>query len=490
MTNTKAGTNSEAETLKSKAAKGFMWGGLNNGLVQVISALFGIILLRWLCPEDYGKIAMLMVFADIASTLQESGFTAALCNLKEPSHRDYNAVFWFNILVSALLYVVLFFTAPLIARFYDDLDFIPLARYLFLGFFVSSWGTVQRAYLFIHLMQKESCIIAITSVIGSNSIGVLMVYMGYSYWGLATQKIAFILIVALMNWYYSPWRPTFDIDLRPAWKMFSFSWKLLLTNIVNSLSSNAFSFLLGKYYGKHLTGVYSNARKWDDMCSNTINGMLTGVAQPVLTQVREDMDRYRMVFRKMLRFISFISFPCLLGMGLIAREFIVIVVGPKWIESAALLSMLCFYGAIWPLLTLYSQMTISQGRSNINMWCTICLSALILTGLVLLYPLGIYAMVAYFVSINVLWLFVWQYFAWRLIRLRLWDALRDVLPFFFISVAVMGGTWWLTQSIQNTWLLLISKIITAIVLYSGIMWISGARIMQESIQFLRGKANI
>ena len=177
-------------------------------------------------------------------------------------------------------------------------------------------------------------------------------------------------------------------------------------------------------------------------------------------------------------------------MGLIAREFIVIVVGSKWIESAALLSMLCIYGAIWPLLTLYSQMTISQGRSNINMWCTICLSALILTGLVLLYPLGIYAMVVYFVSINVLWLFVWQYFAWRLIRLRLWDALRDVLPFFFISVAVMGGTWWLTQPIQNTWLLLISKIITAIVLYSGIMWISGARIMQESIQFLRGKANI
>ena len=469
MTNTKAGTNSEAETLKSKAAKGFMWGGLNNGLVQVISALFGIILLRWLCPEDYGKIAMLMVFADIASTLQESGFTAALCNLKEPSHRDYNAVFWFNILVSALLYVVLF---------------------LFLSFLFVSFSIAPRAYIFRNMMVRQSSIIALVSMALSGVVGIIMAYMGYAYWGLATQKIAFILIVALMNWYYSPWRPTFDIDLRPAWKMFSFSWKLLLTNIINSLSSNAFSFLLGKYYGKHLTGVYSNARKWDDMCSNTINGMLTGVAQPVLTQVREDTDRYRMVFRKMLRFISFISFPCLLGMGLIAREFIVIVVGSKWIESAALLSMLCIYGAIWPLLTLYSQMTISQGRSNINMWCTICLSALILTGLVLLYPLGIYAMVAYFVSINVLWLFVWQYFAWRLIRLRLWDALRDVLPFFFISVAVMGGTWWLTQSIQNTWLLLISKIITAIVLYSGIMWISGARIMQESIQFLRGKANI
>ncbi len=490
MTSAKEGAESGAATLKSKAAKGFMWGGLNNGLVQVIGALFGIILLWKLHPEDYGKIAMLMVFANIASTLQESGFTAALCNLKEPSHRDYNAVFWFNILVSAFLYVLLFFSAPLIARFYGDSDLIPLARYLFLGFFISSWGTVQRAYLFIHLMQKESCIIAVTSVIISNSIGVLMVFMGYAYWGLATQTILFILVVALMNWYYSPWRPSFNIDLRPAMKMFGFSWKLLLTNIVNTLSSNAFAFLLGKFYGKHQTGIYSTARKWDDMCANTINGMLIGVAQPVLTQVREDSDRYRQVFRKMLRFISFVSFPCLLGMGLIAREFIAIVAGPKWAESAILLSMLSIYGAIWPLQTLYSQMTISQGRSNINMWCTICLSILILLGLVVLYPYGLFAMVIYFIALNVLWLFVWQYFAWRLIRLRLWDALRDVLPFLFISAAVMAFTWWATQPIQNTLLLLLSKVLLATLLYTGIMWASRARIMQESINFLRGKMDV
>lgn len=477
-------------TLKSRAAKGFLWGVLNNGTVQLLGALFGIAMLRLLDPTDYGKYAKLLVFATIASTMQESGFTAALCNLKEPTHRDYNAVFWCNVGIGAILYCIFFFCAPLIANFYGDADLVSLSRYLFLGFFISSLGTAQRAYLFIHLMNRESCIIAITSILISNIVGVTMAWMDCAYWALATQNILFILVVAVMNWYYSPWRPSFRIDLRPAWKMFGFGSKLLLTNIVNRLSSNAFDFLLGKYYGDRLTGIYSNARKWDDMGSNTINGMLVGVAQPVLSQVRDDQDRYRQVFRKMLRFVSFISFPCLLGLGLIAHEFILVVAGSKWEASAEFLTMLSIYGAIFPLLTLYSQMTISQGRSNINMWCTICLSALVLIGLVVLYPYGLHAMVIYFITLNVLWLFVWQYFAWRLIRLRLGDALRDVLPFLFISVAVMGFTWWITQPIQNTWLLLISKVFMAAVLYISIMWLSGARIMQESISFLCGKTDI
>lgn len=470
--------------LKHKAARGFFWGGLNNGMVQILGALFGIVMLRILTPADYGTIAKLMVFATLASTIQESGFTAALCNLKEPSHRHYNAVFWFNILCSALLYGILFFCAPLIARLYKEPSLVPLCRYLFLGFFISSWGTVQRAYLFIHLMNKQTCIIAIVSLIVSNIAGILMAWNGFAYWGLATQHILFILVVALMNWYYSPWKPSLKIDLRPAWKMFGFSSKLLLTNIVNNLSSNAFGLLLGMFYGNHTVGIYSNARKWDDMCMNTINGMLTGVAQPVLSQVREEKERYKNVFRKMLRFICFISFPCLLGIGLVAKEFLIIVTGEKWIESATLLSMLSIYGAIFPLHTLYAQMTISQGRSNINMWCTLSLSTCILGGLVGLHSYGIYAMVSYFISINILWLFIWQFFAWKLIGLTLWEALKDILPFLLTSIAVMALTWWSTRSIQNPYILLTAKVTMAVVLYCSLMWICKAKIMRESIAYV------
>ena len=470
--------------LKEKAARGFLWGGLNNGAVQVLGALFGIFLLRLLSPSDYGKIAMLTVFANLASTLQESGFMAALCNLKNPTHRDYNAVFWFNIMMGGSLYLLLYLCAPLIADFYHDADLLWLSRYMFLGFFITSFGTVQRAWLFRNMMNKQTCIIAIVSLVVSNVVGILMAWLGYAFWGLATQSLLFVSCMVLMNWYYSPWRPSLHIDLRPAWQMFGFSSRLLLTNVVNTLSSNAFSFLLGKFYGAHSAGVYGNARKWDDMCSSSINGMLTGVAQPVMAQVRDNRERSRQVFRKMLRFVSFVSFPCMFGIGLISREFLLIFTGPKWEESAYLLFLLSIYGAVFPLLTLYGQMVISQGRSNINMYSTMALSSLILLGLVLLHSYGLYVMVFYFIGINVAWLFVWQYFAYRLIGLRLWEALSDVLPFLLLSAACMALTWWITRPIESLWLLLVAKVVLAAVFYVTAIWISGARIMRESVDYL------
>ena len=470
--------------LKEKAARGFLWGGLNNGAVQVLGALFGIFLLRLLSPSDYGKIAMLTVFANLASTLHESGFMAALCNLKNPTHRDYNAVFWFNIMMGGSLYLLLYLCAPLIADFYHDADLLWLSRYMFLGFFITSFGTVQRAWLFRNMMNKQTCIIAIVSLVVSNVVGILMAWLGYAFWGLATQSLLFVSCMVLMNWYYSPWRPSLHIDLRPAWQMFGFSSRLLLTNVVNTLSSNAFSFLLGKFYGAHSAGVYGNARKWDDMCSSSINGMLTGVAQPVMAQVRDNRERSRQVFRKILRFVSFVSFPCMFGIGLISREFLLIFTGPKWEESAYLLSLLSIYGAVFPLLTLYGQMVISQGRSNINMYSTMALSSLILLGLVLLHSYGLYVMVFYFIGINVAWLFVWQYFAYRLIGLRLWEALSDVLPFLLLSAACMALTWWITRPIESLWPLLLAKVVLAAVFYVTAIWISGARIMRESVDYL------
>ncbi|MCR4920299.1 MAG: lipopolysaccharide biosynthesis protein [Bacteroidaceae bacterium] len=471
--------------LKNRAAQGLLWGLLNNGTVQLLGALFGILLLQRLTPDDYGKITMLMVFASLASIMQESGFTAALCNLREPTHRDYNAVFWCQMGIGTALYVLLFLCAPLIAtHIYHEPSLVPLARFLFLGFLISSLGTVQRAWMFIHLKNRETCIIAIVSLLISSTVAVTMAYMGYAYWSLAVQNVLFILVVAVMNWCYSPWRPSLQIDLGPARRMFGFGSKLLLTNMVNSLSSNAFGFLLGHYYGAYQTGVYGTARKWTDMSSNTVNGMLTGVAQPVLSRVVDDEERYRRAFRKMLRFVSFVSFPCLLGLGFIAYEFLVLVVGEKWSESASLLTMLSLYGAIFPLLTLYSQMTISRGRSSINMWCTLSLSVLVLVGLVALHRLGIRVMVVYFITLNVLWLFVWQYIAWRLIRLRLWDALRDVLPFLCISVGAMLLTWWITRPIDNLLLLLVAKVLLTASLYLLTMWLARARIMRESVDYI------
>ena len=499
----------EQKSLKERTAGGMLWGGLSNGLMQLIGAVFGLVLLRYLTPQDYGKVAMLNIFAALASALQESGFIAALCNKREPTHEEYNSVFWFNLMVSGSLYVILWFCAPLIADFYGDTDLVPLARVLFLGFLFSGLGTVQRAYLFGQLMVRQASICSLTAMLLSGIVGIAMAVKGFASWAIVTQAVCFVLVTQVMNWFFSPWRPTlprtpsnsplkgenkkspFKGELEgvfaPAWQMFGFSSKLMLTNIVNILNLHAFSVLLGKFFGDHTAGVYSNARKWNDMASSTINGMVTSTSQPTLAQVTDDIGRYRQVFRKMLRFICFVSFPAMLGLGLVAQEFILLAGGEKWRESGLLLSLLCLHGAFVPITTLYSNLTISRGKSGINMACTIGQCLAVWAGLILLYPYGLLPMVVYFVALNISWLAIWQWFAWRLTGLTFMEALKDTIPFLVFTLIVLGLTWWLTRGIENLWLLMLSRILLAAVLYAGIMWVSGAKIMRESIHYIFNK---
>ncbi len=479
----------ENESLKQRAAGGMLWGGLANGAMQVFGALVGLVLMRLLSPSDYGKVAMLNIFSALACAFQEGGFIAALCNRKEPTHEDYNAVFWFNLMVSACLYAILWFAAPLIADFYHDPDLTSLSRFLFLGFLLSSLGIVHRAYLFGHLMVKQTNICNLVSTALAGIAGIVLAWQGFAYWGIVAQSVLYVLAVQLMSWHFSPWRPSLDIHLRPAFEMFGFGSRLLVTNTFNILNNHAFSVLLGKCFGSHMAGVYTTARKWDDMASGTVNSMVAGVSQPVLIQVKGDRGRYVNVFRKMLRFVCFVSFPVMFGLGIIAHEFIILAGGEKWEESGVILSILCLHGAFVPVTTLYSSLTVSMGRSNANMTCTILQCLAVWAGLLALYPLGMTCMVLYFVTLNIAWLGFWHWWAKRLTGLRWRDAALDILPFLLFALSVMAFTWWVTRGIGSAWCLMLCRIALGAALYAGIMWVSGAHIMRESIGYFTKKWN-
>ena len=554
-------------SLKRRTAQGLIWGGFSNGVVQLLGALFGLWLINILDPDDYGKMAALVIFSNIASVLQESGFTAALANKSEPTHEEYNAVFWFNVIVGVVLYVILFFAAPLIADFYNEPVLCPLGRFAFLGFVFSCFGTAQRAYLFGHLMVKQTSIMQMASITISGIVGVCLAYAGFAYWGLAAQSLVYVASVTAFAWAFSPWRPSLPAMqegtknegmknegyklpkpaegtstrksksyssffhsssralrdcLRPAWQMFGFSSKLLINSLAFQLNNNAFGVLLNRFYpGGHIAGIYSNARKWDDMAIATIGGMVQGVAQPVLREssrqtpsrptpdpsheggepsgLNEEYTAQPLppltggvgggaaaVFRKLLRFTCFVSFPCLLGLALIAEDFIVLLAGEKWHDSALLLSMLCVYGAFSPVVTLYSNLVISRGRSTINMVIGLLNCAFVWGGIIVLHALGygLHEMVIFYVALNIAWLFVWQACARRLIGLRWWHALKDIAPFFVFALAVMAVAYFATQSLPISWLRMCLRIVIAVVLYVGSLWVARAQILRESIAYI------
>ena len=476
-----------AESLKEKTAKGLLWGGLSNGLQQVLGLLFGIILARKLSQADYGLVGMLAIFSAIAACMQEGGFIAALNRKKEVTQRDYNAVFWMSILTSIFFYLLFWFTAPLIAEFYNEPRLVSLARYSFLSFLFVSFSIAPRAYIFRNMMVRQSSIIALVSMALSGIVGIVMAYEGYVYWGLATQTIVFTFSVSVLNYWFSGWRPSFHIDLRPIKEIIGFSSKLIVTNIVTAVNTNYLSVLLGRFYDATDVGNFTQANKWNTMGHSLITNMLYSIAQPVLTKTENDVERQKQVFRKLLRFTAFISFPAMFTLSLISQEFIVILITEKWLESASILRVLCLAGAIMPISYLFSNLLISRGHSSTYMWCSIGLCLAQLAGIGLNVSYGIHHMVMVFAIINIVWLGIWFIFSHHEIRLTVREAFSDIAPYAFLSASIVIGAYFLTKGISNIYLSLITKVLLVGVVYCAALWLLGSTIFKETVLFITKK---
>ena len=442
---------------------------MNNVVQQGLGLLFGIILGRLLVPEDYGMIAMILVFQLIANALQESGFKSAIGNLKEPQHNDYNSVFWFNIIVGVTCYVILFFVAPLIADYYHTPELVLLCRVAFLTIIFAALGTAQSAYLFRNMMVKEQAKCNMTATLLSSIIGVTLAFLGCGYWALAIQSMAYIGLNSLLLWYFSPWRPTLHLDFGPVRHMFKFSSKLLATTILERLNTNVMNILLGRHFTKHEVGNYNQAYQWNSKVFYLLQ------------------ERQLRILRKLMRFTAFLAFPMLFGFGLVAQEFIVLTIGEQWLESARLLQLLCISGTFIPISSVLTNMLISKGKSGTYFWVTLALCITLIATMQMLYPYGIRSMVIAYVIIYVLWTLVWHFFVSRLTGYTLWALLLDIVPFAMIAFGVMAATWWATQNISLLALLLPARILMAAVLYYIVMRLLRVKILEECMAFIKKK---
>lgn len=473
-------------TLKEKTAQGLLWGGLNSGIQQLVGLAFGIVLGRLLAPSDYGMMAMISIFSLVATALQDSGFRTALTNIEHPKHEDYNSVFWFNIIMASSLYVVLFLAAPLIGEYYHTPRVVPLCRYAFLSIVIASLGTAQSAYLFKHLRAKQQAEAGALAVILSSLTGVGMAFAGMAYWSLATQGLVYVGINTLLQWHFSPWRPSIHgITFAPVRRMFRFSCKILATTIMTHVNNNVLNILLGHYFTPRDTGNYNQAYQWNTKCYSLVQSMVAQVAQPVLVSLNGEEGRQKDVFRKMMRFTAFITFPLLFGFGLVAKEFIVTAIGEKWLASAQLIQILCLSGATMPLSTLFSNMIISKGRSGTFFWCTFTLGLVQIATMIMIWPMGIRTMVIAYTLLNTSWLLVWLFFVRRLIGYGYWMFFCDVMPFALAAAGVMGVAYVATMPLSNLIALLISRFIIAVVLYYAVMKIARVKILAECERFVK-----
>lgn len=472
------------DNLKEKTAQGLFWSAINSGMTQVLNLVIGIFLARLLSPEDYGIVGVLTVFTVIAGNLQSSGFTQGLINLKHPEANDYNSVFWFNILASLTIYAVLFFCAPLIAMFFHRPELTTLSRFVFLGFVISAFGIAQNAYMTKKMMNRQLATVSLAALIVSGTAGIAIAFSGYRYWSLAWQQIIYISVLNAGRYLYSDWRPSWHIDFTPVRRMFGFSVKILATNIINTVGNNILTLVFGRLFPMKAVGNFTQAYKWDTMANSVVSGALSQVSQTVLVSAADNGDRERRVFRKMMRFTAFLSFPVMFGLALVAEEFIVLTISDKWLGSVVLLRILCISGAFMPFYTLYQNLAISSGRSDIYMWLNIVQIVLQIGVILLFHPYGMTAMVVAYTVFFIIWLAVWQIYARRFIGLGFADTIRDIAPFMMTAAATMGITFMITKNMGSPAMVLPARIVIAAALYAGTMKMTKSEMLDECTAFI------
>jgi len=475
------------QNLKEKTAQGLFWAFLSSGGIQLLNLIIGIFLARLLSPGEYGIVGVLAIFTLLANNLQESGFGVALVNIKEIKHNDYNSVFWFNVGMSLLLYLILFLSAPMISAFFHQPCLTSLSRFVFLAFVIASLGISPNAMLVRDLKMKEKAITSLSALVISGTVAVIMAMNGFSYWSLATQQIVYNVVIVIGRYNYTRWCPTFKVDFTPVKQMFSFSYKVLITAVLTTINNNVLTVIFGRLFPAQAVGNYTQANKWNTMANQLVSNTVAQVAQPVMTRITDDDERQRRVFGKMLRFTAFLAFPAMFGLAIVAPQVILLAIGDKWVNSIPLLQVLCISGAFIPLYTVYQNLFLSQGKSDTYMWLTIAQIAIMLIAVLACHRLGIMAMVIAFACINILWLLAWQVFASRLIGYRFITMLRDLMPFMLIALVVMGVTYLVTRFIGNMYFLLLARIILAAALYIMTMKLLHARILEECIEFIRSK---
>lgn len=480
-----------SETLKQKTAKGLLWGALNSGTTQVLNLVIGICLARLLSPEEYGIVGVLTIFTAIAGDLQSAGFTQGLVNMKRPASHDYNAVFTFNVMMSAVMYTILFFSAPLIAAFFKQPCLTDVSRLLFLTFVIASLGIAHGGYMTKNMMNREMAIIGAVALIASGTVGIALALYGASYWALAWQQIAYIGVLNAGRYYYvRQWRPRITFNLAPVVTMAPFALKILVTKIVNTVSNHVLTVFFGRLFSMHDVGSYSQAFKWDTMAHSIVSNTVGQIAQAVLVEADNEThsaDRNLRVYRKMLRFTCFLSMPLMFGLALVGHEFIILTIGEEWLGCVPMLQILSISGAFMPIYIMYQNLSVSQGRSDIFMWLNIgqiVMQALIIA---VCWRYGMYVMVTAYSVLIVLWIVPWHHFAGRLIGYSWHQLIRDIIPFTIAAAIVMVVTHYITRSISMPLLLISARVPIAALLYYTIMKLSGAEILKECERFLIGK---
>lgn len=351
--------------LKSKTISGMIWSGIGRIGTVGITFISNLVLARLLMPADFGCIGMLYVFIAISGIFVSGGLGQALIQKKEPTHIDYTTVFYWNLVMSVIFYLILFFCAPAIARFYDIPLLKDVLRVQSIVLFIQSFSIVQSNQLQKQLRFKELSTRNIVSALAGMTIAIIMALCGCGVWSLVASSLLSALTSVVLLWKMSTWRPTFEFSMQSLKELFSFGGLMLLSSLVETVYTNLQSLIIGKWYSAKDLGFFTQAKKLEEVPTLSLSAIVNEVSFPVFSALQDDKEKLLLGVRKNVKAITYLNFPLMVLLMVIAQPLIVFLYGAKWSTSAPYFQILCVSSMIYTLNTLNTNVIKSLGKSGI-----------------------------------------------------------------------------------------------------------------------------
>lgn len=422
----------------SSVLSNLVWRFMERCGAQLVTFLVSIVLARLLTPKDYGTVALVTVFTNILQVFVDSGLGTALIQKKDADELDFSSVFLFNCAVCVLLYVGMFFLAPTIASFYNDMSLIPIIRVISLTIVISGVKGIQQSYVSRNMLFKRFFFATLGGTIFSAFFGIVLAYKGYGAWAIVGQQLSNTAIDTIILWITVKWRPQMAFSWKRLTSLLSYGWKLLVSSLIDSLYNNLRNLIIGKVYTSQDLAFYNQGDKFPKVIVTNINSSIDSVLLPTMAASQDDCDRVRQMMRRAIKTSTYIMAPLMIGLAVCAKSIVKIVLTEKWMPCVPYLQIFCITYMFWPIHTANLNAIKAMGRSDLFLKLEIAKKSIGMLLLIVTMPMGVMAMAESLLVSTVTSMIINSWPNRELLKYSFKEQMIDIIPGVMTAV-IMGG---------------------------------------------------
>lgn len=450
---------------KEKIISSLFWKLLEKSGAQIVGFIISIILARLIAPGQFGILALVTVFINLANVFVTGGLGTSLVQKKETDELDYNSIFYVSLAIAILLYIVIIYSSPFISRFYDFLELEKVLKVLGVSLLFGPFNTVQEAYLQKNMMFKKQLVVTLIAVIVSGTLGIVIAFNGYGVWALVIQQLSFSIVKTIALFIVVRWYPKPIFSFNRVKRLYSFGWKLLVGNLLNVISKDIRTLVIGFKYTKEDLAYYNKGDQLPSLIITNVNGSIQSVLLPTLSIYQDNKTELRAKTRRSIKISSYLLMPVMFGFAIVAEPMVKILLTDVWLPAVPYVQILSLSYALYPIHTANLQAITAVGRSDILLILEIIKVVISIGLLLILMPHGVFAIAVGTFIASILSSFLNAYPNKHLLEYSYKDQIKDVGSSILITIVMALFVYPIKLFIFSDYMLLVVQIVLGALIY-------------------------